>query len=230
MKNIFSLILLASPAAHAVSVTCEHYLNNPSLERTVETQVLDRIFTMNGREDVQGRAYAKLKLSTRLNEKSWHNVVLSLHRPKPRQPEALILQVGRFNQGEIVWGTQVGLLDDTPVLWRVMNLKRGERDLPYDELLKRHPMGPLDPGVFAEEFIGYATDPDVKGARMYLAARVWPEDDVVSIDLGLDVPCEDFGKYAGPGRPRLVRAASTTYCRISMMSFSANRLESRDDF
>lgn len=225
MKYILFMGALAASFAHGAPITCEHYLTtSPGLQREVERQVLDRMFIMSGREEgVREEAYQKLKLSPRMNEKAWHNVVLSLHRPRLQQAELLILQIGKFSQGELVWVQQNGTLDDTPVLWRVLD--GADRRLGYRRLLEDHPFESPKKAAFETEFIGYATDPDVDGVRLYVAARSNAEDEVISLDLGLDVPCEHYGKYAKEDEePRLVRTQGATFCRVSMMSFSADRL------
>lgn len=226
MKYILFMLGAAGALAHGAPITCEHYLNNsPGLQREVERQVFDRMFIMTDREEgVRDEAYAKLQLPARMNEKAWHNVVLSLHRPRQKQAELLILQIGKFAQGELHTVLQNGTMDDTPVLWRV--LEGADRRLGYKRLLETYPLEEsLKRGAFETEFIGYATDPDVDGVRLYVAARSNGEEEVVSLDLGLDVPCESYGKYAlQVEEPRLVRTPGATFCRISMMSFSADRL------
>ena len=224
----FCLLAMGSPTFAVLSdlikeertttVHCELQLRAEDLaakKLDLKNQVYGRAFPVSYHFNVKPRAFFALGMSPERAD----DILLSLSEGQ----EGLRVDYWKFSPGSLAPSGQIPFKFGFDLAWPLVGLTDHELNLPHADLVKVILSETLDSFHYSSGAHGHA-NPD--GSRIYVSrGRDIPGMDrsaeLVSLQLGIDVPCELLDQYTDEQEfiyP--VFTARGAYCRVPVLEFA----------
>ena len=219
---IWSLLLsIGLSRARAVEVECEHYLSGPAkltAERELRRAVADLPFPLVHAYEITPAARKKLKLGREIAARPElaRTLVATLHRTADATWTMCLRRLEAAGVFECAPRT---FPDHHPLLWQMVRVDAHAVDQAASTPLPRRE------NLMRDHRVGFTTDPDEDGIRVYIRAHDHRDEQTVYLELGLDVPVAQLDRYLSTieikrGHGHLLQTPVTQFRRVPAFLFA----------